>query len=116
MTEKAVNITELIAAAASDKKARDILILDMQEITLVSDSFLICSANSTTQVKAIADNIEEKLKESGIDYLHREGYREGRWVLMDYGTCVAHVFVEEERVFYNLEHLWADAPTKSYQG
>jgi ribosome-associated protein len=113
MTE---NLTELIAQAASDKKAKDILILDMQEITLVSDSFLICSANSTTQVKAIADNIEEELKKSGIDYLHREGYREGRWILMDYGTCVAHVFLEEERVFYNLEHLWADAPVKSYQG
>jgi ribosome-associated protein len=116
MTNQTADLTELIAKAASDKKAKDIIILDMQEITLVSDSFLICSANSTTQVKAIADNIEEELKESGIDYLHREGYREGRWILMDYGTCVAHVFLEEERVFYNLEHLWADAPVKSYQG
>lgn len=116
MSDTNVNLSELIAKAASEKKARDILILDMQQVSLVSDDFLICSANSTTQVKAIADNIEEKLKEVGVDYLHREGYREGRWVLLDYGTCVAHVFVEEERTFYNLEHLWADAPTKSYQG
>lgn len=116
MTDNTVDVAELIAKAASDKKAKDISILDMQGISLVSDSFLICSANSTTQVKAIADNIEEKLKEAGMDYLHREGYRDGRWVLLDYGTCVAHVFIEDERVFYNLEHLWADAPTKIYQG
>ena len=103
-----------IAAAASDKKARDILIMDMTRISPVTDHFVICSANSTTQVKAIADNIEEKLEEQGIRLLRKEGYREGRWILLDYGACVVHVFVEEERLFYHLERLWSDADTRTF--
>ncbi len=110
MTE--ANLAELAAAAASDKKARDIVILDMEGVSLVTDHFVICSANSTTQVQAIADNIEEKLEEAGIKLLRKEGYREARWILMDYGSCVVHVFVEDDRRFYSLERLWGDA--KSY--
>lgn len=110
MTE--ANLPELVAAAASDKKARDIVILDMDGVSLVADNFVICSANSTTQVQAIADNVEEKLAEAGIKLLRKEGYREARWILMDYGSCVVHVFVEEDRRFYSLERLWGDA--KSY--
>lgn len=65
-------------------------------------------------VKAIADNIEDKLAEAGIFVTHKEGYAEGRWILMDYGNCVAHIFIEEEREFYNLEQLWADAPSEEF--
>ncbi len=114
MKEK-YDITLLVAEAASDKKAQDILILEMKDITMVTDSFIICSANSTTQVQAIADHIEEKLGEKGIQALHKEGYREARWVLLDYGVCVAHIFVEEERRFYNLEQLWGDAPVRFFE-
>lgn len=106
-------LPELVAAAASDKKARDIVILDMEGVSLVADHFVICSANSTTQARAIVDNIEEKLGEAGIRLLSKEGYREARWILMDYGACVVHVFVEDDRRFYNLERLWGDA--KSYE-
>lgn len=110
MTES--NLPQLVAAAASDKKARDILVLDLEGITLIADHFVICSANSTTQVQAIADGIEEKVEEQGIKLLRKEGYREARWILLDFGACVAHVFTEEDRRFYNLERLWGDA--KSY--
>lgn len=110
MTE--ANLPELAAAAASDKKARDIVILDMDGVSLVADHFVICSANSTTQVQAIADNVEEKLEAAGIKLLRKEGYREARWILMDYGACVVHIFVEDDRRFYSLERLWGDA--KSY--
>lgn len=105
-------LPELVAAAAGDKKARDIVILDMQGVSMVTDYFVICSANSTIQAQAIADNIEEKLEIQGIKLLRKEGYREAHWVLLDYGTCVAHVFVEDDRNFYSLERLWGDA--KSY--
>lgn len=113
MTE--ANLPELVAAAASDKKARDIVILDMDGVSLVADHFVICSANSTTQAQAIADNIEERLEKEGLTILRKEGYREARWILMDYGACVVHVFVEEDRRYYSLERLWGDAKSYSYQ-
>ncbi|MBP2634950.1 MAG: rsfS [Firmicutes bacterium] len=116
MTDNDSKMAELVAKAASDKKARDIIIMDLVGISPVTDHFVICSANSTTQVKAIADHIEEQLAEQRITLLHKEGYREARWVLMDYGNCVAHIFVEEDRQFYNLERLWGDAKQVSYQG
>lgn len=99
-------ITEKIVTAAEDKKARDVRVLDVEGVSMVTDSFIICSANSNTQVKAIADHIEKELEQAGIKMLHEEGYREGRWILMDFGTCIVHIFAEEEREFYNLERLW----------
>lgn len=113
-----MNTTELskfIAEAASDKKARDIVILDMAKVSLVTDYFIICSANSTTQVKAIADNIEDELGKKEISFKSKEGYREGRWVLMDYYDCVVHIFLDEDREFYNLERLWSEAPQVRYE-
>lgn len=100
-----------VAIAASDKKARDIVILDMTGISSVTDYYVICSGGSPRQVQAIADSIEELLSQDGIEPLHIEGYREGQWILLDYGSCVAHVFVESDREFYNLERLWGDAPS-----
>ncbi|MGL5206782.1 MAG: ribosome silencing factor [Acidaminococcaceae bacterium] len=107
-------LAQKIAKLASDKKAEDILLLNMEGISPVTDYFMICSAGNSTLVKAIADNIEEKMAEEGVLPLHKEGYAEGRWILMDYGDCVAHVFLNEERDFYNLEQLWADAPSESF--
>ena len=78
----------------------------MENISPVTDYFIIASAGNNILVKAIADNIEDKLAEAGIFVTHKEGYAEGRWILMDYGNCVAHIFIEEEREFYNLEQLW----------
>jgi len=99
-------LVEQIVVAAENKKASDVQVLDVEGISMVTDSFVICSANSNTQVKAIADHIEEELEKQGTKMLHQEGYREGRWILMDFGTCITHIFVTEEREFYNLERLW----------
>ena len=106
---------EVIARLAGEKKAMDTVILKMAEVSLVTDYFIICSANSTTQVRAIADHVEEKLSEAGLEPLHKEGYREDHWVLLDYSECILHVFVEEDRRFYNLEQLWGDAETLDYK-
>ena len=108
------DIAQKIAAAANDKKAKDILLLNMEGLSPVTDFYVICSAGNSTLVKAIADNIEDKLAEAGVHPTHKEGYADARWVLLDYGDVVAHVFLEEERDFYNLEQLWADAPSESF--
>lgn len=108
------DIAQKIAAAANDKKAKDILLLNMEGLSPVTDFYVICSAGNSTLVKAIADNIEDKLEEAGVHPTHKEGYADARWVLLDYGDVVAHVFLEEERDFYNLEQLWADAPSESF--
>ncbi len=108
------DIAQKIAAAANDKKAKDILLLNMEGLSPVTDFYVICSAGNSTLVKAIADNIEDKLAEAGVHPTHKEGYADARWVLLDYGDVVAHVFLEEERDFYNLEQLWADVPSESF--
>ena len=105
----------VISSAADEKKARDIVQMDMIGLMSTNDYFVICSANTATQVRAIADNIEEKMEEVGISFLHKEGYREGEWVLLDYGDTVAHIFQQEAREYYALERLWGDAKLTPYE-
>lgn len=100
---------ERIAQALYDKKARDIEILDISEITSIGDYFIICNCSSTTQVKACADEVEEKMEELGIRPNHLEGYNGGNWILMDYGDIIVHIMQEETHEFYALEKLWSDA-------
>lgn len=109
MTLLPEQVASLAAEAAEDKKARDVIILDIHDISVICDYFVICSGLSSTQVKAVAGNVEEKLEEHGIRKLRIEGFKEARWVLLDYGSVVVHVFQEQDREFYNLEHLWGDA-------
>jgi len=107
-----INIKEialLAAEAADDKKAVDIEILDVRELTIIADYFVICSGNSETQVKAIANGIEESLSESDIEPQKVAGKQESRWILMDYADVIIHIFHKDEREFYELERLWADA-------
>ena len=85
------------------------MILDLQGLTTITDYFVICSGESTTQVKAIAEKVEEKFKESKVKPLGIEGLRYNHWVLMDYGDVIVHIFEEEIRAFYELEKLWIDA-------
>lgn len=106
----ALEMAKLIHKAADDKKAKDILILDMEGICDVTDYFIICSGNSNTQVQAIADNIEDELAKEDCFIKNKEGYNEANWVLLDYSFCVVHIFQESEREFYNLERLWGRAP------
>jgi len=105
-----------IATVADSKKGRDILLLNMDGLSFVTDYFVIVSAGNTTLVKAIADEIEDKLAEEGVHCTHKEGYADARWILMDFSGVVVHIFLEEERNFYNLEQLWADAPSESFEG
>ncbi|MEA4963118.1 ribosome silencing factor [Lutispora sp.] len=94
-----------------DKKAKDIKVLDIHELSALSDYFVIATGTSTTHVQALCDNVEEKMGEAGYTMHHKEGFRSGRWILLDYYDVVIHIFYEEERKFYNLERLWVDAKT-----
>jgi len=109
-TERAVELVEIAAAAAADKLASDIIAYDVSEQLVITDAFLLCSASNDRQVRAIVDEIEEKLRQAGAKPARREGEREARWVLLDYIDIVIHVQHAEERVYYSLERLWKDCP------
>jgi ribosome-associated protein len=98
------------AQAAADKLASDILLLDVSEQLVITDVFLLASAPNDRQVMAIVDEIEDRLRSLGSKPVRREGEKEGRWVLLDFGDIVVHVQHQEERVFYALERLWKDCP------
>lgn len=95
--------------AVLEKKALNVLIMDLRGISSVTDYFLICSALNPIQVRAITDHVIEKMKEAGYPLPAKEGYHDGRWILLDYGNLVVHVMQQTEREFYALENLWHDA-------
>ena len=99
------------ARIALDRKALDLVVLDVQALSSVTDFFLVCSGRSTTHVATIADAIRDELQAAGMRPLHVEGVAEIGWVLLDFGDVLMHVFLEETRVYYALERLWGDAPT-----
>ena len=115
MFETSRKLAEAIAEAASSKKAHDIVLMKMEGLTVATDYFVVCSANTVTQTRAIADAVEERLEEAGVSFGHKEGYREGEWILMDYGDCVLHVFTRDSREYYALEQLWGDAELTPYE-
>ena len=100
-------------AAADGRKAIDLKVLHLAKVTDFADYFLICSGTSERQVQAIADAVQETLRENRVRPLHVEGYNRAQWVLIDYGDLVVHVFQEEQRRYYALERLWGDAPEVS---
>ncbi|NJD55354.1 MAG: ribosome silencing factor [Nitrospirae bacterium] len=99
------------AEAAFNKKAQDVIILELGDLTVIADYFVICSGESTTQVRTVAEFIEHELSRKGITPIGREGVRHGHWVLLDYGDVIIHVFEKETREYYGLEKLWMDART-----
>ena len=109
-TERAVELVKIGAMAASDKLATDIIAYDVSEQLVITDAFLLCSAPNDRQVRAIVEEIEEKLAKAGAKPVRREGEREGRWILLDYLDVVVHVQHAEERSYYALERLWKDCP------
>jgi len=111
----AKELTEKICKAASAKKANNLVILEMKGLTIATDYFVIGSAATATQVRAISDNIEEELEKLGINFLHKEGYNEGEWILLDYGDVVAHIFRDVNRDYYKLEELWQEAKQIKYE-
>ncbi|WNB93454.1 ribosome silencing factor [Bacillus sp. NEB1478] len=106
---KIKELMELVVKTADDKRAENIVVLDMEGISLVADYFMICHGNSEKQVQAIAKEIKEIALENNVQVRRMEGYDHARWVLIDLGGVVAHVFHREERSYYNLEKLWGDA-------
>ena len=104
-------ILDAIIEKALDKKASDLIVLNVKSLTSITDYFLICSANSEPQIKAICDNIRKGTPHKPF---HIEGYEKLSWVLLDYIDIIVHVFKTEERKYYNIEKLWADAPKKEY--
>ena len=109
-TDHALSLIRAAAEAASDKLASDIVAFDVSEQLVITDAFLVCSAPNDRQVKAIVDEVEDRLLRIGAKPVRREGERDGRWVLLDYSDIVVHVQHEEERAFYALERLWRDCP------
>lgn len=101
---------EIAVKTADSKHAEDIVALDMQEVSLLADYFVIMHGNSERQVEAIVNEIVDKEEDAGVEVRHMEGKRGSRWFLVDMGDVVVHVFLKEEREFYNLEKLWSDAP------
>lgn len=118
MKQTAINISELhlddprlelAVKVASDKKAQDIVVLDLNGVATFTSYFIICHGRANRQVQAIADEIGDQLTKIGVKTSHIEGYQAAEWVLMDYGDFIVHIFNEESRSFYELERLWSDA-------
>ncbi len=106
---------EIAIEVLKNKKAQDIKVIDISELSILADYFIIATGTSSTHVQSLAENLEEKLNEAGFDMHHKEGFRSGSWILLDYYDIVIHLFSKEERDFYNLERLWADATTISIE-
>lgn len=104
---------EIIENALDDKKASQIEILDVAQQTSLADYFVIASCQSTVQVRACVDEVEEKMQQSGEEVRHTEGYRNGSWILMDYGDVIVHVMQQEMREFYAIERLWDDVSSEN---
>lgn len=100
--------------AAADKKASDIILLDVRELTTIADYFVICSANNPRQLQAIADGVDEALEKQGARVFHREGDAETGWLLLDFSDVIVHIFGQTEREYYRLERLWNQAKTVVY--
>lgn len=109
MTISSLDLAGLIRAAAEEENARDIKVLEVGEITVLAEYFVIASGRSTVQVKSIAERIEDELLNQGEKPARREGFNEGRWVILDYNGVMVHIFRQEEREFYQLDNLWSDA-------
>ncbi|UAL28383.1 ribosome silencing factor [Nocardioides rotundus] len=110
-TDHALELVRVAALAAADKLAKDVVAFDVSDQLAITDAFLVASGSNDRQVRAIVEEVEDRLREVDAKPIRREGHREGRWVLLDYGDLVVHVLHEEERQFYALERLWRDTPS-----
>lgn len=106
--ERVVKLLELL----DSKKASDIIAIDVADKTIIADWFVICSGASIIQVKSICDEVLEKYEELGFSLRRKEGYTEGRWIVLDFGYVLLHIFYPEEREYYNIERLWTDGATE----
>lgn len=104
---EALNILNIAANALNEKKGKDIAAIKIDDLTVIGEYFLICTANSSTQLRALSDEVEEKLKEEGVLPHHIEGRATG-WIVLDYGSVIVHIFGRNEREFYALDKMWSD--------
>ena len=112
-TKNAKEMAKIAAAALEDKKARDLKILDISDVSVLADYFIIASGSNRNQVQAMVDEVEEKLGKAGYTPKQIEGYQTANWILMDYQDLIIHVFDEENRLFYDLERIWSDGKVVS---
>ena len=110
-TPRAVELALVAAQAAADKVARDIVVIDVSDRLVITDCFVVCSAPNERQVSSVVEEVERRMREHGVKPVLREGDREARWVLVDFGDVVVHIQHDEERSYYALERLWKDCPT-----
>ncbi|OIH97374.1 ribosome silencing factor [Curtobacterium sp. MCBA15_001] len=110
-SSRALELTQVAAGAADAKQAEDLVALDVTGPLQLTDVFLLATGRNERNVMAIADEVEDRMLQAGAKTLRREGRSEGRWVLIDFGDVVVHVFHEEDRQYYSLERLWSDCPT-----
>ncbi|ELK45517.1 ribosome silencing factor [Halobacillus sp. ACCC02827] len=109
-------LVTLAAQACDEKRANDIVVLDMAEVSLIADYFLICEGSNERQVQAIARELKNQAEEQGIEVKRMEGFEQARWILVDLNDVVCHIFHKDERHYYNLERLWGDADTVPVEG
>jgi len=114
MVQVVEELAKLVVKAAEDKKAENLLILDIRGLSVIADYFIICHGNNERQVQAIVSEIRDQAHKQGVSVRGIEGAEEGRWVLVDLGDVVIHVFHREEREFYNIERLWSEAKQVSF--
>ena len=101
-----------IASILYEKKAQNIVALDVKELTVITDCMLVATGRSTIQVRTLADEVEERMSEMGVEPIRKEGQQEGRWAVLDYGAVLVHIFHPEDRQFYHLERLWEDGQNR----
>lgn len=108
MNNISMNMAKLAIEALEDKKAEDIRVIDITEVSVLADYFIIASGSNRSQMQALTDNVSEKLGRAGHQLKQVEGYDTANWILMDYGDIIVHIFDQENRLFYNLERIWRD--------
>ena len=108
-------LAENIIKAVSDKKGQDIKVIDISGISVLADYFIIADGNNKNQVQAMVDNVQEELFKAGYEMKQMEGYREGNWILLDFGDIIIHIFDKENRLFYDLERIWKDGKEVSIE-
>ena len=106
--ERAAKMARIAIEAMEDKKAEDVRVLDISEVSVLADYFLIASGKNRNQIQAMKENVEEQMEKNGFFVKHVEGYDTAHWILMDYGDMILHIFDEESRMFYDLERIWRD--------
>lgn len=106
--EQSKNLVKTAVQALEEKKGEDIRVIDIHEISVLADYFIIASGTNANQVQAMVDSVEDLLAKAGLECRHVEGYQTGGWILMDYGDIIVHVFNKDDRLFYDLERIWRD--------